>query len=106
MGLLRRAGEEERIGRKTMIPVALAPVPPEFEATVREPGLRAIAEMVGKPSPYPRTSGKEHGKIANDEQDIPSDASPPYWREALPAMLVAYERRCAYLAMYIHHATG
>jgi len=21
-------------------------------------------------------------------------------------MLVAYERRCAYLAMYIHHATG
>ncbi len=89
-----------------MIPVALAPVPPEFNAKVREPGLRAIAEMVGKPSPYPRTAGKKHAKVANQEQEIPADVFPAYWREALPEMLVAYQRRCAYLAMYIHHATG
>jgi len=89
-----------------MIPVAAAGVPPEFNAKVREPGLRAIAEMVGKPSPYPRTAGKKHAKVANQEHDIPADVFPPYWRAALPEMLVAYKRRCAYLAMYIHHATG
>jgi hypothetical protein len=89
-----------------MIPVALAPVPSAFDAGVRHPGLRAIAEMVGKQPPYPRTAGKKHAKIANQEHDIAPDAFPPYWRKALPAMLIAYERRCAYLAMYIHHATG
>jgi hypothetical protein len=89
-----------------MMPVTLAPVPTEFDAKVRQPGLRAIAEMVGKPSPYPRTAGKKHAKVADQERDIPADAFPPYWREALPEMLAAYERRCAYLAMYIHHATG
>lgn len=89
-----------------MIPVAQASVPPEFDAKVRQPGLRAIAEMVGKQSPYPRTSGKKHKQVANQEQDIPADAFPPHWRHALQEMLVAYERRCAYLAMYIHHATG
>lgn len=89
-----------------MIPVALAPVPRDFNTKVRHPGLRAIAEMVGKPSPYPRTAGKSHQKIAVDEQDIPADAFPAYWRKALPDMLIAYDRRCAYLAMYIHQATG
>lgn len=89
-----------------MIPVALAPVPPEFDAKVRQPGLRAIAEMAGKPSPYPRTAGKKYAQVANQVHDIPAEAFPPYWRAALPEMLRAYERRCAYLAMYIHHATG
>lgn len=89
-----------------MIPVALAPVPPEFNAKVREPGLRAIAEMVGKPSPYPRTAGRKYAKVANQEKDIPADAFPPYWRKALPQMRTAYESRCAYLAMHIHSATG
>lgn len=89
-----------------MIRVALAQVPPDFDAKVRQPGLRAIAEMVGKPSPYPRTAGTKHAKIAAQERDIPADAFPPYWREALPEMLAAYERRCAYLAMYIYPATG
>lgn len=89
-----------------MIPVALAPVPPEFNSEVREPGLRAIAEMAGKPSVYPRTRGRKYKKIVNQEKAIPADAFPPYWRKTLPQMLVAYEHRCAYLAMYIHHATG
>lgn len=96
-----------------MIPVAQAPVPPEFDAKVRHPGLRAIAEMVGKRPPYPRTAGKKHdqlvdkqGQLVTREEDIWPGAFPEYWRKALPEMLVAYERRCAYLAMYIHHATG
>lgn len=106
MGLLRGTGEEERVGRNVMVPVTLAPVPCDFNSKVREPGLRAIAEMAGKPSPYPRTAGKNYSKIVNQEQDIPADKFPVYWREALPDMLNAYDRRCAYLAMYIHHATG
>ncbi len=69
--------------------------------------------MVGKLPPYPRTAGPKHqqlvdnqGRLVTREQDVPAGAFPAYWREALPEMLVAYERRCAYLAMYIHHATG
>ena len=54
-----------------MVPVALAPVPPEFDEKVRQPGLNAIAEMVGKPLPYPGKSRKKHSKIVNQESDIP-----------------------------------
>jgi hypothetical protein len=96
-----------------MIPVVQAAVPPEFDAKVRHPGLRAIAEMVGRLAQYPRTAGKKHqrlidkqGQPVTREQAIPADAFPAYWREALPEMLVAYPRRCSHLAMYIHHATG
>lgn len=88
-----------------MIPVSLANEPPEFDAKVRQPGLSAIDEMVGRP-PRLKRPGRKRNKVANKEQDIPADAFPAYWRDALPDMLVAYERRCAYLATYIHHATG
>ncbi len=37
---------------------------------------------------------------------LPADRLPPYWREALDDMLAAYHRRCAFLALYIEHATG
>lgn len=88
-----------------MIPVPLANKPPEFDAKVRLPGLSAIEELVGRP-PTLKRRGRKRKKVADQEQDIPADAFPPYWREALPEMLVAYEQRCAYLAMYIHFATG
>lgn len=88
-----------------MIPVALANEPPEFDATVRQPGLSAIDELVGRPARV-KHPGPRRKKLANQEQEIPAEAFPAYWRDTLPAMLVAYERRCAYLAMYIHHATG
>ena len=88
-----------------MIPVAQAPEPPEFDAKVRQLGLSAIDELVGRP-PRVKRRGPKRKKIANREQDIPADVFPPYWRDALPEMLFSYERRCAYLAMYIHHATG
>ncbi len=95
-----------------MIPVALAPEPPDFDDRVRQPGLSAIDEFVGRPPRRKRTGPKrkqlvdEHQQPVTREEDIPANAFPPYWREVLPEMLVSYERRCAYLAMYIHPATG
>lgn len=88
-----------------MIPVIQASEPPEFDMLVRQPGLSAIDEMVGR-SPRLKRRGPKIKKVADREQDIPADKFPPYWREILPQMLDAYEQRCAYLAMYIHHATG
>lgn len=97
-----------------MIPVALAAVPKDFDfdAEVRQPGLAAIALMVGKESDLKRKGPKiqqlqdSKGLPITREADIPAEAFPPYWRKALPAMLRAYEQRCAYLAMHIHSATG
>jgi len=88
-----------------MIPVELADEPLEFDAKVRQPGLSAIDELVGR-RPRLARPGPKRKKIADKEEDIPGDAFPALWRKALPEMLRAYERRCAYLAMYIHHATG
>lgn len=88
-----------------MIPVARASEPAAFDWAVRQPGLSAIDELVGRP-PRTRRPGPRRAKVADAEADIPAHKFPPFWREALDDMLVAYERRCAYLAMYIHHATG
>ncbi|MBF0124761.1 MAG: hypothetical protein HQL60_05435 [Magnetococcales bacterium] len=88
-----------------MIPVTPSPEPATFHAKVRQPGRSAIDELVGR-QPKLNRPGPKRKKIANQEREIPAEAFPPYWREALPEMLIAYEHRCAYLAMYIHHATG
>lgn len=88
-----------------MIPVSLAVEPADFDSKVRQPGLSAIDELVGR---QPRVSrrGRRRKKIADTEGGIPPNEFPPVWRKALDDMLVAYERRCAFLAMYINHATG
>lgn len=88
-----------------MIPVSLAPEPPAFDARVRQKGLSAIDELVGRKPRAPHR-GPRRKKICDREADIPADAFPPFWRDALDDMLVLYERRCAYLALYIEHATG
>lgn len=88
-----------------MIPVSLANEPKDFNDKVRQPGLSAIDELVGRP-PRLKRRGRKRAKVANTEANIPPDKFPPFWRDALDDMLDAYERRCAYLAMYIHHATG
>lgn len=88
-----------------MIPVASAPEPADFDQRVRQPGLRAIAEMVGEQSLPPRR-GRRRVPIAARREDIPSEKFPPYWRVALPEMLTAYNRLCAYLGLYIEYATG
>lgn len=88
-----------------MIPVQLQPEPISFDDSVRQMGLSAIDEMVGRPPRRPR-SGTARSKIADREEDIPAKEFHPYWRHALDDLLVSYQRRCAFLALYIPHATG
>lgn len=83
-----------------MIPVDLADEPNGFDKRVRQPGLSAIDELVGRP-PRIRRRGPRRVKVADSEADIPPDIFPPFWRHALDDMMVAYEQRCAYLAMFI-----
>ncbi len=89
-----------------MIEVVLAAAPPNFDAVVRQPGLRAIAEMVGKVPAYPRTGGRPFKKLANREEDIPSDDFPTYWTLALHDLMSGYHRICAYSCFRIHPVTG
>ena len=89
-----------------MITVAKAPKPKGFDQKVRQPGLRAIAEMVGKVPPYKRTAGKQFKKIASRERDIPAERFPPYWTEALDDLMAAYNEICAYSCFRIHRVTG
>ncbi|CAM5784599.1 hypothetical protein [Castellaniella caeni] len=89
-----------------MLPVLLAPEPKTFDQKVRQPGLRAIAEMVGKPPPYPRMSGKPYQQIACTEADIPPESLPSYWTEALDDLMSAYHEVCAYSCFRIHPVTG
>jgi len=88
-----------------MIPVTLAAEPGDFDKKVRQRGLSAIDELVGRHPRLPRT-GPKRKKIAQHERDIPGDAFPAFWREALPDLLDTYDRRCAFLALYLEHATG
>jgi hypothetical protein len=88
-----------------VIPVSLAPEPATFDRQVRQAGLSAIDELVGR-APRLRRRGPRRAKVADVESEIPADQFPPFWRKALNDMLVAYERRCAYLAMYFDPATG
>ena len=89
-----------------MIPVIKAPKPSAFDDKVRKPGLRAIAEMVGKVPMYPRTAGKPFGKIAHRENEIPPEKFPKYWTNALNDLMSAYDRICAYSCFRIHPVTG
>jgi len=88
-----------------VITITLAPEPASFDTAVRQRGLSAIDEMVGR---KPRLSrpGRRRKKIAEREADIPPVEFPPYWREALDDLLSSYGRLCAFLALYLEHATG
>jgi hypothetical protein len=89
-----------------VIPVTKAPKPKGFEEKVRRPGLRAIAEMVGKVPPYKRTAGKPFKKIASHERDIPAKRFPVYWTKALDDLMAAYHEICAYSCFRICGVTG
>lgn len=89
-----------------MIPVALALEPRTFDARVRQPGLRAIAELCGKPPPTRRTAGRPFLPIARREQDIPADRLPPYWEACLDDLMEQYDAICAYSCFRIHRVTG
>jgi len=82
-----------------VIPVKPVPEPPHFDRTVRQPGLRAIAELVGE-APQ-RSAGKPFDQVADTRDMIPAASFPPYWREALDDLHAAYDRVCAYLCVRI-----
>ncbi len=88
-----------------MIQVLLAAEPVGFDVNVRQKGLSAIDEMVGR-KPRLTRPGRKRPKIAQREQDIPADKFPPFWRDSLDDLLASYDRRCAFLALYLEHATG
>ncbi|MCL2823231.1 MAG: hypothetical protein FWD57_04505 [Polyangiaceae bacterium] len=83
-----------------MIPVQEAPEPPDFDKKVRQRGLSAIDELVGRPARVPHP-GPVRDKIADAESEIPAGKFPPFWRDAMDDMRTAYEARCAYLALHI-----
>ena len=89
-----------------MIQVVLAPEPPDFNAKVRQKGLSAIDEMVGRPPRLRRPGRRRTGRTWALEQDIPAKEFPPYWRDALDDLRNSYDHRCAFLALYLEHATG
>lgn len=88
-----------------MIRVAPAGEPASFDARVRRRGLDAIAELVGEAPSRTRRGPRRKRTFASRDQ-IPADAFPPLWRDALPELRNAYDGLCAYLALYIEHGTG
>ena len=87
-----------------MIPVTAADEPSDFRAQVYEPGLRAIAEMVGERPK--RKAGRRYAKIANRREEIPAVSFPPFWTHCLDDLLEAYNFICAYSCFRIHPVTG
>lgn len=87
-----------------MIRVEPADEPETFDKAIRQKGLDAIRELVGEKPLVSR--GTKRKKVADKREAIPPDNFPPFWRNALPDMLEAYQRRCAYLSLYIERATG
>ncbi len=88
-----------------MIRVTPVPEPANFDARVRQPGLRAIAELVGEP-PAAGRRGPRRARVAERREELRPKDFPAYWTEALDDLLVAYRRLCAYLALYIEPGTG
>lgn len=89
-----------------MIRVTPAVEPQAFDAVVRQPGLRAISEMVGEPADSPRRGGRRFKKVADERSAIPADSFPPYWTEILDDLMEAYHHVCAYSCFRIHRVTG
>jgi hypothetical protein len=88
-----------------MIRVTPAPEPPDFDGRVRQPGLDAIAELVGE-KPGRTRRGRKRTQVANRREDIPARAYPDFWCNVLDELCDAYQHRCAYLGMRIHPGTG
>ena len=82
-----------------MIPTTPAPEPADFDRTVRQPGLRAVAELVGE-APQ-RRAGRRFHQVVDSRDKIPAASFPPYWRETLDDLQAAYDRVCAYLCVRI-----
>ena len=88
-----------------MIRVELADEPLSFDTKVRQPGLRALAELAGEPGLPPR-KGRPREPVANSRSAIPADKFPSYWTKVLPELRVAYGHICGYVCIYIEPVTG
>jgi hypothetical protein len=88
-----------------VIPVEPAPEPPTFDANVRQPGLSAIAELVGEPATMKRP-GRRRKAVASHRDELQAGDFPPIWRKATDDLLAAYQRICAYACLYIERITG
>ncbi|WP_437829658.1 hypothetical protein [Sorangium sp. So ce1153] len=88
-----------------MIRVQRAAEPADFDTKVRQKGKAALQELIGS-AEAPRRRGPRRAKVAERVENIPSEALPPFWTEALPELRAAYRDICAYLGMYIDPATG
>lgn len=88
-----------------MIPVELAPEPPDFDVKVRRPGLSAISELLGQGATVSRP-GPRRRAVAKRVQDLDASLLPDYWTRVTEALVAAYDRRCAYACLYIEQVTG
>ena len=73
-----------------MIPVTPVPEPAAFDSKVRQPGLRAIAELAGEQPDPPRTAGRPYARVAASRDAIPAAKFPPYWRKMLDDLMRSY----------------
>ena len=76
-----------------MIRVVPAPEPEDFDAKVRQPGLRAFERLADR-------------KYGGDREAVPGSKFPDYWRRSLDDLLENYRRICSYLCLYIPRGTG
>lgn len=88
-----------------MIRVEPANEPESFDAKVRKPGHRALAELIGEED-LPARKGRRRKVVAQTREEIPADKFPPVWTAALPDLMEAYNRLCAYICIYIERVTG
>ena len=73
-----------------MIPVRLQPEPADFDAKVRQPGLKWLASKgIASHGPLPKGTKLE-----------------PYWSHSNKSLWDAYGGVCAYLAIYFERVTG
>ncbi|MDQ0122056.1 hypothetical protein J2W17_001001 [Pseudomonas lini] len=91
--------------REIIFKVERADEPQNFDVNVRQPGLRAIAELVGE-ADLPKRAGRPRKVVAQARDAIPADKFPAIWTEALPELMEAYNRLCAYVCIYIEPVTG
>jgi hypothetical protein len=108
-------------GERKLIRVIRALEPADFDAKVRQPGYRAIAEMTGQTPCPPRTAGKRFEQcmkqvvqtdgtktrvLITDPAELPSSALPSYWTNSIDDLMDAYHEVCAYSCFRIHRVTG
>jgi hypothetical protein len=85
------------------------PRPPafDFDAEVRQPGLSALAELMGQP-PTIRRPGPRIRKQASRLENLSPEVlrKYDYWTRALDALHRAYRGICAYSCFYIEPIAG